>query len=131
MTKQNTPPAEEQTPANGPEAEKVADQIETLQDDAAKVEEKIADPATSPDERARLEERLDRIEASQEKLVTKLDQLLSSPVAPSPRRTEEPEPAKAPPQTGTQTPDAEPAEDKPRGKAPVSSRWFGDRAYVD
>jgi hypothetical protein len=134
MTKQNTPPDGAQTPANGPEAEKVADQIETLQTDAARVEKKIADPATPPDERERLEERLGRIEKRQDELMGKLDQLIASPVAPSPRRTEEPGSASVPaqaetPAASTEAPAAE--EDKPRGKAPVSRRWFGDRAYGD
>lgn len=113
-----------------PETEEIEEKVEELDAEHAKLEEAKAD--ATPEQRADINERLDKIEAKQESLLEKLDKLLASPVAPSPRRTVSdapaPERTEVPEQAGTQTPDAPPA--APR-KARTSKAWFGERAYED
>lgn len=131
MTKKDTEP-DAPTDAN-PEADKVEDKLEELDDEAEKVHDKLEEPGTTPEEREQLGKRLDDIEAQQRTLLEKLDTLLASPVAPSPRRTatETDPPARetVPPQAGDQTPDSPPDGDEPPKKAPVSKAWFGNRAF--
>lgn len=101
-------------PAAVKETEK---EIEKVEKEAEKVIEKIESPDTSSSERVKLMESVDGMNARLDSLEAKLNTLISSPVAPSPRKPEESvKPAE------TETP-------KPKPKAKVSRAWFGDNAH--
>lgn len=114
-----------------PEAGKVADQLEEKKEEAEKLEEKLNEPGLTDREREKVGERLDRLDEQMTALGTKLDQLISSPVAPSPRRA--PEGGDAPGGKddaaggGGQPPKDKDAGEKP-AKPPFSKAWWGNRA---
>lgn len=105
-----------------PEAAAVEEKIDELNAEAEKIDEKIDDPDTSAAERAKLEERLGKIEDQMNGLGDKLDQLISSPVAPSPRRTEETAPAAPAAPAAEETPAAE-------EEPPKKHVWWGNRTF--
>lgn len=110
-----------------PEAGKVAEQLDEKKEEAEKLEEKLNEPGLTDREREKVGERLDRLDEQMTALGTKLDQLISSPVAPSPRRTAEPDaPKDKDAGEGGQPPKDKP--DAPPAKPAFSKAWWGSRA---
>lgn len=119
------------TPAEQPETtvkeEEIKEEIAAVEDKAADLQEKRADPSLSDADRAKIEDRLDSLDVRMTALIDKLDKLASSPVAPAP----EPKPKQAPAAstTAAKVVDPETAENTSKRRAVVSRRWFGERAY--
>lgn len=108
------------------EAAAVADQLEDKQEQAEDVKEKLDDPNLTDAQRDKLEERLSGLEGQMTSLGQKLDQLLASPVAPSPRRAAEPDAGPQDDAKGADTGAEPPAE--PPAKPSFSTAWWGKRA---
>lgn len=104
-------------PVIDPAVKETEKEIEKVEKEAEKVIEKIEDPNTSSAERIKLMESVDKLNARLDSHEAKLDKLLASPIAPSPRKTEE-----------TVQPPAVDTPAKPKAKSKVSKGWFGSHA---
>ncbi|NUT27688.1 MAG: hypothetical protein HOV84_17490 [Streptomyces sp.] len=112
-----------------PEAGKVAEQLDAKQEEAEKLEEKLNEPGLTDRERDKVGERLDALDSQIAGLGKKLDQLISSPVAPSPRRSAEDAPKESAGEGGQPPKDKEAgAAKEPPAKPPFSKAWWGSRA---